>query len=125
MEDHTHGEDGHVLVAEEPESDAEAMADASVKIAEIQAETEVAVARIEAKAEEKHDLTEIEVLRAEVAAMRAMMTPPEPEADPEPDAEPAPEPVVIQDEQEEDEDAPPESEHHDVPAKHKVGLGMW
>jgi len=134
VEDHSHDESGHVVAgASEPVAEivaAEALAEASVAVAEIEASKEVTIARIEAKADVEHDLSEVELLRAEVAVLSALITPPEPEpeAEPEAEAEPAPQaPIVIEDEPHGEDTDPPEAEHSDPPEHHKkrVGLGVW
>lgn len=136
--DHVHGPDGHVLNEVHTEAEAEVAAtevaaDANVQIAQIESETAIALAKIDAKTEEAHDLTEVEVLRAELRAVKetlATLTAP-PEA--EPVADPAP-PVVVNDVVDEPaESEPPKRDSRPVqadvseerPAKKSSGLGFW
>lgn len=109
MEQHRHGEDGRIIIDApadiSPEvADVEAVeeiASAEVRIAEINAKRDVDLARLAVKAEGE-DTSELDQLRGEVLALRAIVeriAPPEPEPEPEPiivEAPPAPveEPAV-------------------------------
>ena len=89
--------------------DVEPIADANVEVARIEAERDVTIAKISAKMEEKHDETEIEVLRAEIRALRDLIAPPVPE--------PEPAPVVIEEEPAPvEEEIPPREERHEPKA---------
>lgn len=111
MEDHTHGDDGHVVIVE-PETDPEVtetekVADASVEIAQIEARSAVAIERERTKQVMSEDRAEIEALRGELRALRQIvetLAPPEP--DPEPDPEPVP--IVVDDPAPEPEPEPTE-----------------
>jgi hypothetical protein len=134
MEDHTHGPDGRVIISgpspETAEAEAvEEVAEAEVQIAKIQGETAIQLAKIEAKADEAHDETEVESLRAEIKGMKEILDrlagggDPEPEPSPEPAA-----PVVVVDDAPAAPEVPEppdaEPEHHSAPKRSK-GLGMW
>lgn len=117
-------------VAETNEADVaeEAVAaDAAVRIAEIEGSTQIALAKISAKAEESHDETEVEALRAEIRGFRealsTLMPAPEPVTE---EPAPEPEPVVVEAQAPEVE-APPAADEHEhrerKPAKR--GMGMW
>lgn len=117
---HTSPESGEAEVAE--------VADAAVAVAEIEAQRDVTIARIEAKAEEAHDETDVEALRAEISVMREMLNRLAPPAAEE--TEPAPAPAaeaVIVDAPAPEVEAPPaaEHEHHEPSARKKTGLGLW
>jgi len=90
--------------------DVEPIADANVEVARIEAERDVTIAKISAKMEERHDETEIEVLRAELRALRDLITPPEPEPEPTPVVIEEPEPVPVE------EEMPPREERHEPKA---------
>lgn len=98
---------------------AEADAAARVEVARVEGETAVQLAKIERSALSDDERVELEALRVELAALREMNAPPEPE------------PVVVQaapaDPVEEPADALPEVEGSAEPvaSKSKVGLGMW
>jgi hypothetical protein len=144
MEQHTHGPDGLVIVeapdaaAVEAVADdmaqlsaagqleqpaiAETITDANVEIARIEAGRDVELAKLSVKAEQA-DTSELDQLRGEVAALRAIidaMTPPEPE--PEPD----PAPVIVEAPPEEPtEPAPPVVEDRPVAPKKPSGLSWF
>jgi hypothetical protein len=129
MDDHQHGIDGHVLVVDQPDSEAEVVevavtASADVEIEKIRADKEVAIARIAARAEEAHDETEVEILRGEIRAMKETLALLVPQPDPEPEPEPIviPEPV---DAAPDPTDLPPAEDQPHHRQQHKVGLGMW
>jgi hypothetical protein len=127
MENHTHGDDG-MMILSEPEPVAE-LTDAAVEIARIEADRDVTLAKLAKGLELDLADTDIDVLRAERDLLReqltALTTPPPQEGT---------DPVVIvaddasQDQPEViDETLPaPESVIEDEsPAPRKVGLGMW
>jgi hypothetical protein len=132
MEPHRHDENGDVILVEDTTpTPAEAEARALAHSAEVQAEAEVEVARVNADAAvqlakiqrstlEDDERVELEALRVEVAAMRELTMPPEPEADPDPA------PVIINDAEPEPDMAPPVNDgHSDQPRHRNAGLGMW
>lgn len=121
MEQHTHGPDGLVILATEPDAaeaveavadaDAtEAVADASVEIARIEAERDVKIAQTNIKQSEVFANEELARLEGEVRALREIvdaLKPPEAEPVPEPPA-----PVVVEAPPSAPEvPAPPEVEH--------------
>lgn len=113
MDDHTHGEDGRVIITPveplpepvDPAPAVEAAATADVEIARINADGALALAKEETRREKSLADSRIAELEAENLALRdalAAAAPPAPEAvvvsapDPEPEPEPAapaPEPV--------------------------------
>lgn len=132
MEPHRHdAETGEVILAEQHQENpaeaearamtaaAEAQATAQVETARIEGETAVQLAKIERSALSDDERIELEALRVELAALREMNAPPEPE------------PVVVQSAppaaDEEPADALPEAEGSGEPVARKkpVGLGMW
>jgi hypothetical protein len=96
IEEHSHDIDGHVIISEpspaETELEAtEAVTDASVEIARIEAEKEITLAKIAAK-ELPNDLeAELAAAQAELATLRAIVSPPPPEV------EESPAPIVVVD----------------------------
>jgi hypothetical protein len=132
VEQHRHDEDGNVVLIEDDtpspeeiaaraaERAAEAQAAAEVEVARVQADAAVQLAKIERSALDDEERIELEALREEVAALKAMNAPPEP--DPviveAPDSGPA---------DDEPEDAPPPAEGSPEPSpgRKRVGLGMW
>jgi hypothetical protein len=133
MEAHRHHpETGEVIleVPDEPSPDevaaraaeaaAKADAEARVEVARIEADAAVQLAKVNRSTLEDEERVELEALRLEVAALREMNAPPEPDpivveapADPEPDDMPA--------------DAPPPIDGSPEPreSRKRVGLGMW
>jgi hypothetical protein len=126
MEDHVHGDDGHVVVADAPDIEiieAPSTSSDDVRIAEIQAEKEIALAKLQLKAVEPDLEIALAAALAEIEALKLAMAPPEPapiviEA-PEV-AEPVSEPVE-QESLPEPEDVTEHQEHK----RKSVGLGMW
>jgi hypothetical protein len=122
--------DGHVISEVHGEAEAETAAveletHAAVEIAQIEADKEIQLTKLAVKAEESHDETEVESLRAEIRGMRETLDrliPPVPA-----EAESAPEPIVVNDAPVEAEPTDlPEAEHHREPPKpRKTSLGMW
>ena len=105
----------------------EVVSDASVEIARIEAEKEITLAKIAAKQVEPDLEMQLAAALAELDALRAIVSPPEPE----PVEMPAPV-VVVDDSGPEDatamdESLPvPEAEtEHQEPRRKSVGLGMW
>lgn len=86
MEQHTHGEDG-LMVLSEPDP-VEEVTEAAVRIAEIEAARDIKLAQINARVTEEVADTEIDVLRAENQALREqldrLLPSPEEEAEEQP-----------------------------------------
>jgi hypothetical protein len=134
MENHTHDQDGNVVLLDNHQAEAEAevisadlLTSAEVEIAKIQAEKEITLARIAAKTDESYFQSEIEALKAEIVGMREALA----LTTPEPVQEPAPEqaPVIVvndNDNESDDETIQPAPEPEPAPRKKsRGGIGVW
>jgi hypothetical protein len=130
MDSHTHDPlTGNVIIDHKPEADLEAaeiVTEASVQIARIEADKEITLAKIQAKMIEPELETQLAAALAELDALRAIVTPPQPE----PAEQSAP--IVIVDDSSSDEQPEPtldqpadEQEHQEQPKRKPIGLGAW
>lgn len=118
-----HGAMEEAPVAAEVVADVSAEeAGAAVQIAEIEADRDIRLAKIAAAAEETHDETEVEVLRAEVRTLREMIEKIVPEPEPT-----TPEPVIVAQEVPAPEPEPemPKAEDRHEPRAPKVKRGFF
>src|SRR5277367_492702 len=114
MDDHTHGDDGHVIISEPSPAEAEAeavevVASAEIETTKILAERDVTIARIEAGVEKSAIDSRIEVLEGELRGMREALDRLMPAPEPMPEPEPAP--VIIDTPEPAPEMAPAVAEH--------------
>lgn len=135
MEDHMHGEDGHVIVIEpdpvaEEAAAVEVQAEAAVEIAKVEAERDVELAKVQQQTAEVYANEDLARLSGEVSALREIverLSPPEPEPDPAP--APEPEPVVVVDDPPAEpapvDDAPPPPAETEPKPKAKKSSNPW
>jgi hypothetical protein len=96
MEQHTHAEDGTVVLIDEAVAEVEAtevVAEASVEVARIEAERDIAIAKEGTKQNAQSLQEELLELRGMVEGLQASLSALAP---PEPEPEPAPAPVVVE-----------------------------
>jgi hypothetical protein len=127
MDDHTHGEDGHVIISEPSPAEAEAeavetVASAEVETTKILADRDVTIARIEAGVEKDALATDVEAMKAELRGMREVLDRLAPAPEPMPEPEPAA-PVIIDTPEPAPDMAPAVADHQDDD-KRKPAHGM-